>query len=93
MTDQKSHYNVQRINIEYRGHTYTRLADLAHAANIPTNKVNRRWHDGIRRLDQLLYDGNLPTTNNGLFRLTTMTGPTIPLKNLPELINCPTNGY
>lgn len=55
-------YKRHKIDIKYRGRTYTRLADLAHAAGIPAEKVTQRWADGIRDISKLVYKGDLPIT-------------------------------
>lgn len=49
-----SSYDEHRIHINYHGKTYTRLSDLAKAANISTKTIQNRWSGGIRNLNDLL---------------------------------------
>lgn len=58
-------YNEHRIHINYHGKTYTRLSDLAKAANISTKTIQSRWSSGIRNLNDLLSRQALSTSNAG----------------------------
>lgn len=60
-----SSYNEHRIHINYHGKTYTRLSELAKAANISTKTIQNRWSSGIRNLNDLLSRKALPTSNAG----------------------------
>lgn len=58
-------YERHIIDVNYKGHHYTRLTDLSEATGIPAQKLNHRWVNGIRDVDRLTYQGHLPIVHNG----------------------------
>lgn len=55
-------YTRHKINITYKGKTYTRLGDLAKAAGLPASKLQSRWQRGIRNPHELLLKDKIRTS-------------------------------